>query len=1730
MKKQLLFLSILLCGFFLPNTLFGQGNSCGNATPFCTAPGQTFVYNNVSDGSVAPANNPGGSPDYGCLFAEPDPSWFYIKTTAAGTLTYTLSQGTTSGATDIDVDFVCWGPYNSAASFATACSNLTGSCAGDHSCSGNIVDCSFSAAGTEVCTIPATAAGQYYIILITNYSGVSGTDTYGNPCAAGGCPGYVNITADPANNPTDCSIECPSNITMLMSDSTNYQTNANNYGNNVGNVSNGATLSCNKAYYLYPQQHTSFVNPIIDIFTPCIAINFNLLTANLQANGSYSISTGGSVVASDPTGTIGSGFATGSNYFEYWSPFDTTRAYTFNFCKTGSVTSGGVIPKVTVQNCWDSTVLAGPVTWSGGGASCFTLSIPANSNIGSAYYTISPGSGASGLTDFHNSHGKINTGLLTPGTTYTVTYHFNGAAHCPQATGTFVFTTAAGPTVNITPTSTTICTGSSAILTASGTANTYTWSTTATTSTISVSPTNTTTPTVYTVVGTKTSTGCTNVATATVSVNPLPTVGITAVPSPSVCLGSSVSFTATGSATTFTWTSSGNGGLAGTSGANVSATPTSAANATYTVNATDGNGCKNSASTTININPLPTLTLTASSTTLCSSASATLSVTGSANNTYAWSSSAGGGLSGASGSSVTATPTGASATYTVVATNTVTNCQSAVKTTTITVSATPTISLTQTTYTTCLNVPVTFTASGATAGNYSWTPTTGMTGSTSANPTVTPSTTTTTVYSVTGVSGGCTSTAKTVTLTVNPLPNISVVPSTTAICSGGGSSTLTATGASTYAWASGATLSATTGSVVVATPTNTATPTVYTVTGTDANSCVNTKTVSITVNPTPTVSVVGGGGNSQTVCGGGLANATVAAITFTSNPSNSVTWTNSNTGIGVAATGSTNIATYPAPTVTAQTIGVITANSTVAGCTSTNSSQLHYTITINPIPGETGGTITAAGCGLFNGTISGASGTGGSTYSYQWNNAGGFVASSSYTNQAGTYPLQIKDNVTGCIYSQNFTIPNLGAPPAPTVTLSATSACVGGTVVLSAPVSGTTTYSWTPIVGAPGTGNTFTVTIPSALPNPFTVDVTATSGGCSSSQTTSSITVNPLPNPAISASPSQICQGSITTLSVTPTGAYSYQWGNSSGTIPGATSSTLDVTTQSVYSVTVTNNSTNCSASTSANGTITVHALPTIDTTGVITTQSGCSASTGSISNVTITGAATINYTWTSGSALPTGTLVGTGSGASASLSNVPAGIYCLNVVDGNTCRASFCSIKVVNSGAPAQPVLTAAGNDTTYCQGAAIQTLTATVANSGTVTPTINWYSDAGLTTPLATNTNTYIPSGAVGTTTIYVAATANGCTGTSRPIIITINPTPPAPTFTGTTTSSNQYCQGSPVPLTVNSGTAIAVWYSGNTVINVGSTYNPPVALPAGTYTYSVIDSIPAAQGGCTNASASANTFTLSLTVNPTPTVNVGTGVVDSAKCGLATGGVHGISNSSIVSGTPAFSYQWTNTATGAVVSTSPTLGGQLVGSYSLQITDSKGCIASVTGGSSTFTVPTSNAVHASATINPISGNVPLVVSFTNTSTFASSYTWNFGDTHTSTLASPTNTYTSMGTYNGTLVAVDASGSCRDTLKFTIVAITPTTIIIPNVFTPNGDGTNDVFFIPNTGMVSLNCDIYNRWGQLLHSITAPNQGWDGIVPNGDKAPEGTYMYILQAQGLDGKTYKQQGTVMLVR
>lgn len=92
-------------------------------------------------------------PNYGCLGSYPNPAWFYCKALTPGNLTLNITN-----SANIDIDYICWGPFTSAS--AGCLSGLTGAA----------VDCSYSSSSNETCSIPSMQNGEYYILLITNYS------------------------------------------------------------------------------------------------------------------------------------------------------------------------------------------------------------------------------------------------------------------------------------------------------------------------------------------------------------------------------------------------------------------------------------------------------------------------------------------------------------------------------------------------------------------------------------------------------------------------------------------------------------------------------------------------------------------------------------------------------------------------------------------------------------------------------------------------------------------------------------------------------------------------------------------------------------------------------------------------------------------------------------------------------------------------------------------------------------------------------------------------------------------------------------------------------------------------------------------------------------------------------------------------------------------------------------------------------------------------------------------------------------------------------------------------------------------------------------------------------------------------------------------------------------------------------------------------------------------------
>ncbi|MBV6486022.1 MAG: hypothetical protein KFKLKKLM_02653 [Flavobacteriales bacterium] len=173
----------------------------------------------------------------------------------------------------------------------------------------------------------------------------------------------------------------------------------------------------------------------------------------------------------------------------------------------------------------------------------------------------------------------------------------------------------------------------------------------------------------------------------------------------------------------------------------------------------------------------------------------------------------------------------------------------------------------------------------------------------------------------------------------------------------------------------------------------------------------------------------------------------------------------------------------------------------------------------------------------------------------------------------------------------------------------------------------------------------------------------------------------------------------------------------------------------------------------------------------------------------------------------------------------------------------------------------------------------------------------------------------------------------------------------------------------------------------------------------------------------------------------------------------------------------------------------------------------------------------VTASIAATPTTGFMPLDVVFSNNSSTGPTvtYDWNFGDgTPSSNSSEPTHTYTDLGNYVATLIVSD--GVCSDTATVTIEVIGQSTILIPNVFTPNGDGSNDVFTVEGTNLKSVEGEIFNRWGQKLYEWKGVRGYWDGRTKAGTECPDGTYFYIIQAEGNDGEKYAKTGAFTLIR
>lgn len=289
--------------------------------------------------------------------------------------------------------------------------------------------------------------------------------------------------------------------------------------------------------------------------------------------------------------------------------------------------------------------------------------------------------------------------------------------------------------------------------------------------------------------------------------------------------------------------------------------------------------------------------------------------------------------------------------------------------------------------------------------------------------------------------------------------------------------------------------------------------------------------------------------------------------------------------------------------------------------------------------------------------------------------------------------------------------------------------------------------------------------------------------------------------------------------------------------------------------------------------------------------------------------------------------------------------------------------------------------------------------------------------------------------------------------------------------------------------------MWSAGN------KTTEDICGLSAGTYTLSVTDS----RGG-------VGTYTYTITEPAAMALSV---TADHARCGSN----NGTAAVTVNTGGPGpYNYLWNNGAATASINNLSS------GSYNVTVTDNNGCrgvanviIGNIAGVTSAFTVT-----------RQADGD-PFKVNFVNSSSGANTWTWKFGDGETDAGRNASHTYAREGTHHACLIAQNTSG-CRDSSCSNIMVNSSVSFTVPNVFTPNGDGKNDVFIIATKEINKVEVNIYDELGAKVWEYSGPSAMLDGNTGSGKPAIDGNYIYVFKAYSANDKVYEQKGIVKLAR
>ncbi len=1194
---------------------------------------------------------------------------------------------------------------------------------------------------------------------------------------------------------------------------------------------------------------------------------------------------------------------------------------------------------------------------------------------------------------------------------------------------------------------------------------------------------------------------------------------------------------------------------------------------TVTLIINPGTLCTDTATMPVIVNPLPTMT-SAATATICSGGTVSIPLTGNTASTFSWiatnnPNTTGESLTTQSGSTLSNTITNNTAvvqtvTYTVTPTSNPQGCVGTAQTVTVSINPGPTMT-SPGSATICNGGTVSIPLTSNNASTFSWIAVNNAntTGESTTSQTSNPLTNTiinistsvqTVLYAVTPTSTpqGCLGTPQVVSVTVIPTPTMTSVTAAT-ICNGGTVSIpLTSNVGSTFSWiaannpnTTGESITTQTGSALTNTITNntaSAQTITYTVTPTSVlGSCPGTpQTITVLVNPSPTMTNT----STTTICGGGTV-----SIPLTSNMASTYTWIATNnantTGESLTSqTGSPLSNTIVNNTTSVQTvIYTVTPTSTPQGCLGAPQT---ITVTVNPAP-----TMTSPDSAtICNGGTVSIPLTSNMVSTYLWiaaNNPN--TSGESITAQTGSPLSDVITNNSTSLQIVVYTVTptsgscpgtpqtvNVTVIPTPTMTNAPSATiCNGDTVNIPLTSNVTCTYSWIATDNANTTGESITAQTGSPLSNTiinntalvqtviYTITPTSIPVGCLGTPQTLTVSVNPGPT-MTSPDTATICNGDTVSIPLTSNMTSTYGWvatdnpntfGESITSQTGSplSNSILNNTTvvqTVIYTVTPTSSPEGCLGTPQ---TITV----TINPSPFMTNVDSATICNGAIVSIPLSSTMVSSYTWIATDNINTtgeDTTMQSGSPLIDTITNTSTAIQSViytvipSVING-ACPGipQIVTITVIPT-----PIITSPVSDSICSDNTINIPLTSNVTSTYTWIATDNANTTGESTTlqtgsPISNTITNNTSSIQTVNYTVTPASSPDGCPGNPQVVTVTV--------YNGITADFDFVVVPCTNQVTFYDSSAVGpvtwLWYfddgDSSTLQNPPHTYDT-----TGTYNVQLITSTI---HGCSDTVVVQANFAA-----PNP-------VLISQNDTICKG------NSTQLIASGGFSYLWSpSMSLNDSTIFNPFANPDTTTTYTVNISTvnafSDTCIQVLT--TSVFVVDPS--------LYPIFATVDNDTLIQGQSTIIHAVT----DTTLTVIWSPSTGLSNVNSFNPAVtpestttytVSILDSVGCPQTASITVYVMSKecdvANVFVPNTFTPNGDGNNDILYVRGKEIKELYFAIYNRRGELVFETTDINKGWNGIY-KGKKADPDVFAWYLRAKCFAEGELVKKGNVTLIR